>query len=73
MYVDVQRKSGRTFTFYASVDAQWSRSHYLKAYRCHAKRFDELILASLRELLSDRTRLGPVLAAFGKTRSKTCR
>jgi DNA invertase Pin-like site-specific DNA recombinase len=65
MYLDVQRKSGKTFTFYASVDAQWSRSQYLKAYRCHAARFDELILASLHELLSDRTRLRRALKLLG--------
>lgn len=65
MYLDVQRKAGKTFTFYASVDAQWSRNQYLRAYRCHAARFDALILATLCELLSDRTRLRGALKLLG--------
>lgn len=65
MYLDIQRKAGKIFAFYASVDAQWSRSQYLKAYRCHAGRFDALILAALGEFLCDRVRLRPALKLLG--------
>lgn len=65
MYLDVQHKAGKVFTFYASIDAKWSRSQYLKAYRCHATRFDQLILAMLGEFLSDRSRLRPALKSLG--------
>lgn len=65
MYLDIQRKGGKVFAFYSSVDAQWSRSQYLKAYRCHAGRFDALILAALGVFLCDRMRLRPALKALG--------
>lgn len=65
MYLDVQRKAGKVFTFYASVDAHWSRSEYLKAYRCQATRFDELVLATLGEFLCDRSRVRPALRSLG--------
>lgn len=65
MYLDLQRKAGKTFAFYASVDAKWSHSQFIKAYRCHAARFDDLILATLRELLSDRMRLRAALKLLG--------
>jgi DNA invertase Pin-like site-specific DNA recombinase len=65
MYVDLQRKAGKVFTFYASVDAHWSRSRYLKAYRCNAERFDNLILAGVGEFLCDRLRLRSALKTLG--------
>lgn len=65
MFLDVQRKAGKVFTFYASVDAQWSRKQYLKAYRCNAARLDELIVAALSELLCDRLRLRSALKPLG--------
>lgn len=65
MYLDIQRKAGKIFTFYASVDAQWSRSQYIKAYRCNARRFDELILAILANLLLDRSRIRRALNLLG--------
>jgi hypothetical protein len=65
MYLDVQRKGGKVFTFYASVDAHWSRTQYLKAYRCNATRFEGLILAALRDFLNDRIRLRSALKKMG--------
>ncbi|QDH33914.1 recombinase family protein [Porphyrobacter sp. YT40] len=65
MYIDVQRKAGKVFTFYASVDAHWSRSQHIKAYRCNATRFDELVLAALGEFLCDRARVRPALKLLG--------
>lgn len=65
MYLDIQRKAGKVFAFYASVDAQWSRNQYLKAYRCNAGRFDDLILASMGEFLCDRSRLRSALKTLG--------
>ncbi len=65
MYLDVQRKAGKVFTFYASVDAQWSRNQYLKAYRCHAGRLDDLIVAALGAFLCDRLKLRAALKTLG--------
>lgn len=65
MYLDVQKKNGKVFTFYASVDAHWSRTQYIKAYRCHAGRFDDLVLAAFCEFLHDRARIRSALKRLG--------
>lgn len=65
MYLDIQTKNGRTFTFYASVDAHWARQHFIKAYRCHASRFDKLVVSAIQDFLDDRIRLREALKKAG--------
>ncbi len=68
MYLDIQRKpDGRIYTFYSSTDARWSRTQYLKAYRCNASKLDKLVLAGLVEFFLDRRRLRQALKVLGVT------
>lgn len=65
MYLDVQRKAGKTHIYYSSTDAQWSRTEYLRAYRTHAARFDSFVIAALAEFLCDRVSLRQALKILG--------
>lgn len=65
VYLDIQTSKGQTHTYYASTDAQWSRAEYLRAYRAHAGRLDELSIAILAEFLCDRIRLRQALKKLG--------
>ncbi|MGB3806980.1 MAG: recombinase family protein [Erythrobacter sp.] len=65
MYLDIQRKNGKVHTYYSSTDARWSRLRYIKAYRTHAGRFDELMVAVMAEFFCDRARLRRTIKALG--------
>jgi DNA invertase Pin-like site-specific DNA recombinase len=65
MRLDIQRKEGKVFTFYASIDAHWSRMQYIKAYRCNAGRLDTLVLAAIGDFLCHRPRLRQALKEMG--------
>ncbi len=65
MFVEITRSKGKVFTYYTSVATSWARTHYIKAYRTHAGRFDDLMIAALSELLCDRTRVRAALKKLG--------
>lgn len=65
MRLDVKNSESYAHNYYKSTDAKWSRTEYLRAYRAHAGRLDELAIAIMAEFLRDRIRLRRALKKLG--------
>lgn len=59
------RHRGHPYYSYVSSNASWSYAEYRRAYRCNARRLDELMIACVTDFLCDRRKLRRALKGVG--------
>lgn len=59
------RRYSRVKRYYLSNQSEWGRRHGARRYRVPADNLEELVLAAVNSLLSDRERLRGILLGFG--------
>jgi len=65
MLLDIDWHRGTPYYRYASSNASWSQTRYIRAYRSNADRLENLVLAATAQFLTDRRSLRGALKTTG--------
>jgi site-specific DNA recombinase len=66
MVICDERKRDRPYRYYASEQSRWATTAGLKRFRTRAGELEELVLAAIKNTLSDRERTRSALLALGR-------
>ena len=66
MVLSNELKSGKRYRYYVSEQSRWAIREGVKRYRVRADELEELVLAAIKEMMSDREKTRGALLAIGR-------